>query len=742
MQFYNFRNLNFLEISLTFTNLNITNFFQSSSTLPDSSVEEETPKFSSETPKLGSVIPRFSSKITSAQECSEKSNDINLFYGKRHRQRDFCFFCETLVQSFARHLIRNHFLETEVQHIISLPPKSQKRKELLTSIRKKGNFLNSNDNQKAVKTGPLKKNLLPCNGCLGFYSEKHLWRHRKKCTENNVGKTARADGQNLLLRHLKVDSELREKVFPRMRADHVSLVAKKDPLICEFGSRYIKIHREAHFINVASRKMRELARFLIEMRKLDSSITSLFSVLKPQHFDNIIQATKNIAKYDAEKELYKSPTYALNFGTSIKQCCEIAILHALKKKGVAENITTAEIEADLKSVIQLVTAHWKFSISAQAGNDLNINKWNRVTLIPFASDIKLLKEYLCKKGNEAASKLEFSPDVSSFKILTETVYCRVILLNRKRPGELQRMLLNTYEESTKNVNNQNYEEFSEAVSTTENILMKHFKRVVTRGKRGRGVPVLFSQDVQKHIELMLKYKSTFVQKNNPYLFSQTNSKEPICGYKVLQKYSKDCGARNPSAITSTKLRKHLATLSQIFSMNENDLEQLATFMGHTLGVHRSSYRLPDDVFQTAKIAKILLLMEQGSLSDFKGKTLDEINVDLEADIFQTNDNITDESVPEKIDGLGEEISNEAFKVNHKICAPTQKGKCAVVPVKKRILTPWTDEQKKIVLSFFKKHIKDKKAPKRHECEELLKQFPQMKNKEWQKIKVFVQNKYR
>lgn len=48
-------------------------------------------------------------------------------------------------------------------------------------------------------------------------------------------------------------------------------------------------------------------------------------------------------------------------------------------------------------------------------------------------------------------------------------------------------------------------------------------------------------------------------------------------------------------------------------MNENELEQLATLIGHTLDVHRSSYRLPDDVFQTAKIAKIVLLMEQGTL---------------------------------------------------------------------------------------------------------------------------------
>ncbi|KAG5866267.1 hypothetical protein JTB14_013618 [Gonioctena quinquepunctata] len=73
---------------------------------------------------------------------------------------------------------------------------------------------------------------------------------------------------------------------------------------------------------------------------------------------------------------------------------------------------------------------------------------------------------------------------------------------------------------------------------------------------------------------------------------------------------KTSNLKNPNAITSTKLRKHLATMSQIFAMTSNDLEQLSTFMGHTSDVHKQAYRLPDDVYQTAKISKLLLLMEK------------------------------------------------------------------------------------------------------------------------------------
>lgn len=48
-----------------------------------------------------------------------------------------------------------------------------------------------------------------------------------------------------------------------MRADIISLEAKKDSLICAFGARCLKTHREKHFIWVTSKKMRELFRLLL-----------------------------------------------------------------------------------------------------------------------------------------------------------------------------------------------------------------------------------------------------------------------------------------------------------------------------------------------------------------------------------------------------------------------------------------------------------------------------------------------
>lgn len=52
-------------------------------------------------------------------------------------------------------------------------------------------------------------------------------------------------------------------------------------------------------------------------------------------------------------------------------------------------------------------------------------------------------------------------------------------------------------------------------------------------------------------------------------------------------------------------------------------------VGHDIRVHRQNYRLPQDTLQTAKVPKILLLMEQEKVSSEYGKSLDDIEIDLE-----------------------------------------------------------------------------------------------------------------
>nr|CAI5840636.1 unnamed protein product [Callosobruchus analis] len=268
-----------------------------------------------------------------------------------------------------------------------------------------------------------------------------------------------------------------------MIADQISLVAKKDVLICAFASRYLKIHREKHFILVALRQMRELARLLIEIRKVKPDVVTLFDALKPTNYDLLVAATQSASKYDKRTQSYQSPTFALNMGTTLKQCCDIALVHTLKQSEMLPSIQSGDVEAELKTLVQLIEGNWKFDVSSQAATDLNMQKWNKVTLVPLAGDLKLLEDCLLKEATLAVSKLQArSNDKKAYitRILLETIYCRLLLLNRRRPGELHRLLLHTYTAAINNDNCQGYEEFSEAISETEKCLIKSFKRIVMK----------------------------------------------------------------------------------------------------------------------------------------------------------------------------------------------------------------------------------------------------------------------
>ncbi|CAG4975853.1 unnamed protein product [Parnassius apollo] len=151
---------------------------------------------------------------------------------------------------------------------------------------------------------------LPCEKCLGFYSRKQLWKHKKTCQPLSDTANTQVQSQNFMLRNLNIDKKLKDEVFPKMRPDKISLEAKKDTLICAFGAQYLRIHRAKHFVNVTSRKMRELVKLLLELKTLKPSLKNLMDCLKPQNYDLIVTATKKVSSYNCKTDRYGAPTYA------------------------------------------------------------------------------------------------------------------------------------------------------------------------------------------------------------------------------------------------------------------------------------------------------------------------------------------------------------------------------------------------------------------------------------------------
>ena len=111
-----------------------------------------------------------------------------------------------------------------------------------------------------------------------------------------------------------------------------------------------------------------------------------------------------------------------------------------------------------------------------------------------------------------------------------------------------------------------------------------------------------------------------VSVSQPTLFAVTSSDNFLRGCDVLRKIAIQSGAREASTLTSTNLRKHVATVSQILILKGNELDTLTLFLGHDIRVHCKFYRLPNDVLQMSQLAKIFMLMETGELGKHKGKS--------------------------------------------------------------------------------------------------------------------------
>lgn len=497
--------------------------------------------------------------------------------------------------------------------------------------------------------------------------------------------------------------------------------------------------------------MRILARLLIEMKNEDSNIKSLLDCLTPKHFDKIIKCTKIVAGFDAKNDKFGSPSIVLKMGSALKQCCDIAEFNILKEsKHLDLDDTQKKMKKSLLNMKSIIEKQWSYEISTNACKEIFQKKWNKPAYLPLTSDIKIFRDYLINVQNRCIKELKENPsNINAYRELQESILSQLILLNRRRSGEVQRILLQTYLCAPSEISQ---EEVDFSLSNIEKQLTKQFKRIVIRGKRGRGVPILFTINMQKTIKFLLAIRETsnFINKENPFLFALPNSINSLRGSDAIRKLGKESGAKNPENLTSTKLRKQIATVAQLLNLTENDIEQLANFLGHNKDVHKDFYRLSDSTFQVAKISKILLIMEKGQGHQFRGKNLDEKDVNVEALVSEeeVNEDVSseDEFQNQNLDveipkSINSKISTKKKKSYRKISTIQNKESLPNLKTTspKYVRVAWTEEERKITTDYFKKNILLKKAPKKQECENLKKKHALLKDKPWKKIKTFIHN---
>ncbi|CAG9817738.1 unnamed protein product [Phaedon cochleariae] len=706
---------------------------------------------------------------TSKLDCIENSRPWT--------KKNTCPYCFVDITHFSRHLQRNHAEEGAVQELLSLQTRDPKRKKLLNAIRRQGNFVN---NEKGSVLRPVRrprkksedKNededsvYLACDNCLGYFKKPFMRRHRRKCTlrvdipSNRENHLSLAQAFSICSNSGFYDNlRLKKEVIDNMRSDDISKAAIRDVLICSYAESQLKKHKRIQAKITVSNRMRELGRLLLVVRQINGT-QRFIDLLKPECFDNIVTGTKIISGYDKETRTFTASSLALHMGTRLKQVCDIATKLIIQKYRFLPCNQPELYLKNIKRFRNLVEHHWSNELSSLALKDLNEKNWEKPKLLPLTSEVMQFQKFVMAEAITANDNIKENKNLqSAFRRLTECVLALTLLLNRKRIGEVQYLKLKTY---NTDVQPNEQDEILKAISESEKILCKNFKRVITGGKGSKPVAILFPTKIQSFIKTLLSYRTKCVADTNQYLFANPRTENRwLSGYHILKKLAEQSGVNNRELFTSTRLRKQIATVLQIMNITETEMEQFANFMGHTMKTHEQYYRLPQDVYQTAKVSKLLLAINSGKGALYKGKTLDEIDFsdDVESDdsdseetkeIFTRKNSISKSEITNSsklmkiaVPGTSESDFNNDYEDNpssdeDEVENPKKKKKAG-----KTQRIRWTEEQKRIISTFFRDHIRNKIAPKKLEVEKLMQQNKKLfKSKNWVKIKAYVYNCYR
>jgi len=61
-------------------------------------------------------------------------------------------------------------------------------------------------------------------------------------------------------------------------------------------------------------------------------------------------------------------------------------------------------------------------------------------------------------------------------------------------------------------------------------------------------------------------------------------------------------------------------------MSGAELKMVADHMGHSINIHTDVYRLQSSILEKTKVARVLIAMENGNISNYQGQNLQEILV--------------------------------------------------------------------------------------------------------------------
>ncbi|XP_044591384.1 uncharacterized protein LOC123269616 [Cotesia glomerata] len=438
--------------------------------------------------------------------------------------------------------------------------------------------------------------------------------------------------------HHRADEVLRQEVIPRMSEDDVVRSIRYDLAIIICGNELCLRHRKEYRHKLIRANLRLCGRFLLFLQRKDPKITDFAAIYNPVYYHFIIKSIDEFAGINRRTGHYKTAGNATELTKHIKVIGELL-------KGEYIMSKEAEKKSNVDNFLTLCNTGFGNVINKTAMETLVARQRQRVVELPISNDILKISEYLGKVIDEHYNELKKGFSHLAWRKLSEAILSRMQVFNRRRAGESERLEITDMKSITAiKPDDEDYDTLTAEEKNSAN----EYMRVVIRGKLNSNVPIVLKKHWYSAIKLIVKYREQAgVSPENPYVFGIKGRSDQsfLVATKLLNMFSKECGAAKPALLRGTPLRKHAATKCAQLGLDDAKTAHFAKFMGHNINIHKDIYQQPVLKKDILGISKVLERAQKPSSTVTSGALENDASLNNQDSSLDKN-NRTFESLPE------------------------------------------------------------------------------------------------
>ncbi|KAG7243366.1 hypothetical protein INR49_011822, partial [Caranx melampygus] len=361
---------------------------------------------------------------------------------------------------------------------------------------------------------------------------------------------------------------------------------------------------------------------------------------------------------------------------------------------------------------------------------------HRHHMSPLLSSLSCLVLYLRHQQHSSFLSLTRSPhSAEAWRLLCHSSLSLLILYNRHRECEVAKLTIQDYR-----------------------------NRVTPQSNSSTSSP----SGMEAVLSPFERQPNVGVDPESPYVFSRPyhSPATPLRGTDLLRNLARTSGAKNPGALTATRVRRQVAILTQLLLLEEGEGQSGATkrledFLEREYHVTQNCSSIIRDPALMGRVGRVVLYGEREGVL-FRGMSLQHICLELDVMSGNSADSFSEDSEAEE---EKEEVKEKAEvmvkkkgpgrpprkkrapipspvsppsipNVHKRRCIPPKSGKRGVL---KR---PWSEAERVAVETHLKRNLMELRVPAKADCERCLELCPLLvsNQRDWRAIKFYVHNR--